>query len=258
MFMLSVVAIYFSKTQNNSAGSLFKKEFSCVSYNLYFKNKYKEQTLKKIIQLNPDVLAFQEVTPSWDRFLNVKLKRKYQYKRSKPLNGTHGLAIYSKHKILSHYTINNRHGRPIAQFVELFIKGKKILIINSHLASPAIAFQSLSNFWTSYKNNYRQRKHQVELIHSHRKKSKINNQIFLGDLNITQFEPLYLDLLKTWNDVNNYSGDFMAFTFPNTNRLFPIFKIDYILIRGNLNPDSVKTLNGGQSDHLAIYAEIQF
>ena len=197
----------------------------------------------------------QEVTPDWNSTLNSKLN--YPYKITKARKGTHGISIYSKHPLKLIKYIYNDNALPIAQIVELTIAGRKVLICNTHLASPAKAVENPDHFFELYFENYALRKYQYQILENYIKsvEKKYSEIIFAGDMNTTEYEPLFKDIKYHWK---NSSTSCFTKSFPNSAKLIPLVNLDYILYRKNSQAFQYEVLKGGGSDHSAIYSEIVF
>jgi len=247
----------YSNTNINSSGT--EKEMKIMSYNLYFKNRTPMKTISVIKKANPDILFVQELTPNWKNEINKSLGHIYKYKIIKPLTGTHGIGIYSKHKLSNQKYLNNSRKKPFAQIVDLSINKKKIQLINTHLSSPAIAVENKDNFFPLYLKNYRTRMNQVIKINelAQTEESKYNCQLLVGDLNTLYSEPIYKRIKIKW--VNSFKNPFrwMDFNFPNSSRIQPVMTLDYIMGRGKLKFKNSSVINGGSSDHLPILTEIK-
>lgn len=231
-----------------------KTEVKVMSYNLFFKNKTPSNCINIIKNENPDILIIQEFTPQWEKCLNDGLN--YAYKITHTSNGTHGLAIYSKYPLKFLRTMASFRSNSFAQLAVININGKRTLIANCHLASPAVAVENRSNFFKLYEANYKQRKEQYSELMTFIKKHNYDNYMLAGDLNTPEQEPLYKTILEDWQPgkklwYSNYN------TFPNSSKSPALLKLDYILLRGEIKVKSQKTVKKGSSDHFPIITKIK-
>lgn len=233
------------------------KEISFLSYNIFFKNGHKEAIVDVILSNDADVVALQEVTPGWQVILNGRLNSKYPYSRTHALSGTHGISLYSKFPISSAIIINNDYGRPIAQIAELVIDNKRIEVVNTHLASPALAIEDPSNFYKNYSVNYNMRTRQLTKLQGLLDGSNISRQLILGDLNTMKIEPLYHEIRENWKDLADKKTTWTGFTFPNSRRIPAVITLDYIFYRGNIEPIIFKVDENGSSDHHGIFGKFR-
>ncbi|MEL6820976.1 MAG: endonuclease/exonuclease/phosphatase family protein, partial [Calditrichota bacterium] len=176
-----------------------------------------------------------------------------------PHNGTHGIGVYSKHPILNTSYLYNSNKLPYAQIVEINAYGKRLQVINTHLASPAAAVENPENFLTHFSESYKERTNQLERLEEvvESSRSRIDVHILTGDLNTTRYEPLYRQLKSKWVDLFDISGRGRRANFPNSANTGPLLIIDYILIAGKVGGISARVLDGGSSDHLAIEGKIR-
>jgi endonuclease/exonuclease/phosphatase (EEP) superfamily protein YafD len=244
--------------EENLKSGLLSTEVSLMTYNVFFKNSSPNSSLNKIKNYDPDILFIQELTPEWKVNLENSIGRKYPYRRTSALQGTHGIGVYSKFPIIDSELLNNNN-LPFAQIVELSINNKKVQLINVHLASPAIAVEDPENFMELFSSNYKLRSQQLENINTVaiERENEFNAQILIGDLNTTPYEPIYRDIKKHWVNLYDLAGNGCGFNFPNSNKVDPILILDYIFGRGVVKGIEMKVMKGGSSDHLALVGRIK-
>lgn len=230
-----------------------------MSYNLFFKNGRKDQSIAIIKKANPDVLFVQELTPNWAAKIENSLEGAYKYKVTESLDGTHGIGIYSKYKIDNQRLLNNSARKPFAQVVDLSINNKSIQLINTHLASPAVAIENKDRFFSLFRENYQIRKKQIKALNAlaENGSKKFDCQLLVGDLNTLHSEPIFKRLKFKWVNSNNGLLRWMKFNFPHSSKIIPIVTLDYVLGRGEMKFLESKVLEGGSSDHLAIMTKIE-
>lgn len=234
---------------NGGAGN----EISLMTYNIFFQNQDKGHAINKVEEYQPDILAVQELTPRWELELEKSIRDKYPFHKTIPLNGTHGLGIYSKFKISEHQVLRNDDGRPFAQIIQLIVHGKSVQLINLHLASPAIAVENPDRFMTLLLANYKMREGQLKQIELATKGNKnFDVQLLMGDLNTTRYEPLYRKLTYSWVDLYTQVGDWPGVNFPNNTESPSFLTLDYIFLRGTGEMSEAVVVDGGSSDHKAI------
>ena len=204
------------------------------------------------------MLALQELTPAIEAKLENSIGKKYLYRKTLPLEGTNGIGLYSRYPIISSEYLQFNE-RPFAQITLLEIKGKKIQVINVHLASPARAVEDPENFLSLYSFNYNIRKEQWRLLSEVVNKNKDNYslQLLVGDLNTTRYEPLFREIKTEWVDLYDQAGNGLGLNFPHSEKMNPVFTLDYIFGRGLIEALELKVVEGGGSDHLAISGKIK-
>jgi len=230
-----------------------------MSYNLFFKNNRPYQSITVIKNENPDIIFVQELTPKLNSEIDKALGNSYPFKLTKPLSGTYGIGIYSKYKIVNQRFLYNGTNKPYAQIVDLIIHDKTIQLINTHLASPAIAVENKSRFVSLFAKNYQIRKNQIIEINkiATTENKKYDCQLLVGDLNTIQSEPIFKRLRFKWTNSTNSLYRWMNFNFPYSSKIKPIVTLDYIMGRGKINIKESKVIEGGSSDHLAIKCKLQ-
>jgi endonuclease/exonuclease/phosphatase family metal-dependent hydrolase len=201
----------------------------------------------------------QEITDGWNHILQKHIKRKYRYQYIVPHNGTHGIGLFSKYPIRNKKILNNENGLPIAQKMEIEIHDRRILLVNVHLASPALAVSKSDRFWHHYKRIYELRKKQMRDINEMANKysAQTEAQIIIGDFNTLRIEPLYRDIKYEWIDLYEAIGSGSGYNFPHSRELPLLCALDYIFFRGNCSPVEVDVVQGGSSDHLGISGKIR-
>ncbi len=238
------------------AHSNTKTEVSFMTYNLFFKNRHPNSSLQLIKKNDPDILVVQEVTPAWEQQLRSKLPT-YKYQKTKALEGTHGIGIYSKYPITNLRYLYNTSRLPIAQCVQLTINNQPVELCNAHLSSPAIAVENPDRFLELYHRNYQQRKIQTHQILLEMEKSSAEKKILIGDFNTMKIEPLYHQFRYDFVDLFNKKGTGLRFNFPNSSGYKrPFLTLDYIFAQGSISPISAEVLKGGSSDHRGLIGRV--
>ena len=181
----------------------------------------------------------------------------YAYKHELPHEGTHGYALFSKYPIAQTKVLNNTSGLPIYVISELDISGKKHLVVNAHIASPAIAFHKEGNMIRLLWENEKMRRKQVEQLETYLSGQSIENIIMAGDMNTMPSEPLMRKLRNNWVDVYDYTNWSLGYNFPNSWRSKrPITRLDYILVKGHIKPIGAQIVKSRASDHHFVIGEI--
>lgn len=252
VFLISFLFNRLPRIKYNLTDSTEKK-IIVHSYNLFFKNNFKQKIINEILESNSDILVVQELTPNWQTKLNSKLKGKYKFKALKPSNGTRGLGIYSK------FPITKTKYFEQSQLSKIKIGKKELIIVNCHLVSPAIAVETPEKFIQYYKLNYSQREKQWNNIETHLNTNYSKYPILIaGDLNTMKNENLYRQIRKNWNDLLAKEGAYFNWTFPNSHKIkYPFLTLDYILHNNKIKGINGKVLKESSSDHLSIIGDIK-
>jgi endonuclease/exonuclease/phosphatase (EEP) superfamily protein YafD len=236
----------------------YKTELKIMTYNVFFKNKMPKVAEALIVKNDPDLLVLQELTPSWESYLNKHIGKTYPYRKLIPLVGTHGCGIYSKYPLGKDTTLLNKSGRPIAQIVALKVKNKQLLISNLHLASPGVAKENPERLFSLYHQVYNERVQQVKTINQlfDKQAAKYDACILAGDFNSMRSEPIYKHFTRHWVDIYAQVGKSFTHNFPNSSKSCALTTIDYIMARGKAKAISAEVVEGGYSDHKAVVATI--
>lgn len=258
IFLIVLEAGFTFISMRNIESTNGNEELKILSYNVFFRNKSPKQVISIVKKQDPDILLVQEVTPKLEELFRNSFSKKYKYVSIKSFRGTHGIGVFSKYKIDKTDYLNNTYNLPYAQLIELDIKGKKVQLINTHLASPAVALENSEEFLKYYLPNYRERKEQViSLNNLVDKQGKFHCQIIAGDLNLVASEPTFKRLKWNWVNTNRTPLRWKRLNFPNSGRISPFLTLDYIMARGKLECLESGVIKEGSSDHLAIYSRIK-
>ncbi|MCK5688542.1 endonuclease/exonuclease/phosphatase family protein, partial [Myxococcota bacterium] len=224
-------------------------QISILSFNILFRGGDRSRSVAVIKERNADIVLLQEVTPGWERRLR-KIPG-YPYKEFRSHRGTHGLAILSRFPLSRVSYLPNRHGRAIAQCANIKTAKTTLALCNVHTASPAITLRHLRGFARAYERNAAQRQRQWTKIARHLRKRKAQVKIVAGDFNTLETEPLYSEITTEYVDVFRQHNLGLGTTFPHLVPWlpFPLVRIDYIFVRGAIEPLSARVISSGGSDH---------
>lgn len=231
-------------------------ELRIMNHNLLFISQPKQKYIDSILELKPDIIAFQEFSEVWNLYLKKKLIKTYPYHKVAPHhNDAYGFALYSKYPIKSCAYLEEYVGIPYCQVVEVSVKGKKIKIFNTHLDSPAIAIYGSGEFFDLLFQNHERRNSQYKTILEKSNEDSTQTQIFIGDLNTLPYEPLFQKIEQNWLNVSkNRNGSSYSF---KTNKTKPFIAIDHVLYKNNLKCTSSEIHDFGNSDHLPVISDFE-
>ena len=247
----------YSKTNLRQEGSESVTEIKIMTYNLLFKNPDPAKSAALIKETDPDILFVQELTPQWSTLIDQVVGERYPYKIAQPLNGYHGIAIYSKYEIDNQVLLNTQSGKPFAICGDLRLGNHTIQLINVHLSSPGGAVEHPRQFIPLYAENYAIRTGQIKELNRLTDDTAYTAQILAGDLNTLQCEPIYKQLRLHWVDTGERVFRWSRFNFPNSSRLMPIMTLDYIMGRGSLRLQDSEVIREGSSDHFPVITTLQ-
>ena len=208
-----------------------------------------------IARANPDVVALQELDAGQSRSASVnqphwlaeQLGMFVHFTPARTCNeGHYGNAVLSQHpfSLLSEGGLRRRRDEERAvQWLKIRIRGFELSVMNTHLSI-----------------HFRDRLLQVEQLLSTEWLAKNQSQVPLvlcGDLNSSQFSPVYRRLRKDLVDAQRANGARALPTWPSR---LPFFRIDHLftspsiqVIRCEVRRDPLSIL---ASDHLPLLAEL--
>lgn len=230
-----------------------------LNHNVLFRGGNQALTMKAMSEKEVDIATFQEVTPEWAEKLQKVFLGKLRYSAIHPHRGTHGLAIFSRYPISEVEIFNNREGRAVAQCASLRVREEPVDICNVHIASPAIVVERPANFLTGLAANAVQRREEwLSILRYLENRKRGHAQLVVGDVNTLEWDPLYGQITRDFVDAFRHIHWGIGATFPNqvAKPPFPLFRIDYLFVRGPILPVACDVLPEGGSDHFPISATL--
>lgn len=217
-------------SQANNGGNQLK----VAHFNVWVLNNNYQALTDKVLQLQPDVVSFQEVTFTWAYKLSQGLKEVYPYQYSLPRHGTTGMAVFAKHPVEDAQWVQLQ-GLP--NFTgKIALGSEKVAIIASHTNNPVYPnvqlernehLRKIGKFLSAYSGPY----------------------IAMGDYNTVPWD-------KTLRNMCQQTGlrDSRSSLSPTYTARLPFgqIPIDYILYNNQLNCHSFTVLEDLGSDHLGI------
>lgn len=204
------------------------------------KNKEYVAVVKTIVESNPDVIGFSEITPQWLKLMKVGLKG-YPYVVADTRFG--GIAIFSRlpiaHSEIKYY---GDHHRPRA-IAKIQIGSGHFTVICAHSTIP--------NIRPELRNG-----ELVVLAEEARQSAKECPTILFGDLNCTPWSYYFTKLLHD-SDLNDSEQGFGC--QPTWSAFFPVplVTIDHCLVSKDIH--TVARLTGPKvgSDHLPVMVTLE-
>lgn len=202
-------------------------------------NKGHEKVSQYVIELDADLVAFQEVDRRWADSLVKELAAVYPYYSLAPQDNCYGMALFSK-KPLQQVRLRFWEGFPaISAVVEE--GGQQSLILSLHAASP-----------TSLER-YRARNKQLDSAAQLVRASKLPTLV-IGDLNTVPWDSALQSLLKSASLSDSRARHYTA-TWPAPLGRWGI-PIDYVLHSPHWQRLSHYSANIPGSDHRAMVASL--
>ncbi len=204
---------------------------------------------------NVDVVALQELDVCQARTLGVhqprwlaeRLNMLVHFTAARECGeGHYGNAILSRHpfSVLSEGSLARRRGEQRAvQWLRLSIAGLELSVMNTHLSI-----------------HFRERLLQIDQLLSAEWLANVHPKVPLvicGDLNSSQFSPVYRKLRKDLVDAQRANGARAVATWPSR---WPLFRIDHVFASKSLTVHTCEVrrdpLATVASDHLPLIAEL--
>ncbi len=222
----------------------------------------------------PDIVALQECFLSSERMADTLLAKEYPYRTYhlfKLKSGQRfGNIILSKYPIAASADITFKRSTNLCVYADIEVDSDTIRICNNHLESYNVSFTSLVKGLSS-KGGY-ETGLADELIDVHekmkgtniRRSSQVNEiiriidqsrypSVICGDFNDTPISYTYNRFVKLREDTFKLAGRGFAGTFRH---LWPLLRIDYILIPKGWDCTSHKSPKLSYSDHFPVISEI--
>lgn len=237
-------------------------EMTLLTYNLLYEGGNSTLSRQILSEHPADLLVLQEFTPYYHKFLHPLLHQMYPYHLVIPIDHPTGTAIYATFPISTDTVLNNQYHKPMAQCIQATFKDIPFYLCNAHFSSSSTAFEKPLYFYPTFKQNVADRRREWTEVNAaiEQNAAHIKHKIIIGDLNTFPAEPLYREFCTDFTDVFAQVGTGFGATFPNISRYlpYPLFRIDYVFIQGNIQPISAEVIPQSGSDHLPMMATIQF
>lgn len=213
-----------------------------MSINVHFRNRDYGRVRALIEHEDPDIVGLSEVSGEWIAGL-AALAEAYPHAVLRPEEGAYGLALFSRVPVRELATSPYvEAGIQTAISVEVEFQGNRAILTLAHLMAPVSPDKaSLRNL---------QLKKIAEMAGTY----PYDNQILIGDLNITPWSPYYVQLQDA-GLANAASGRGYLPTWPAGFYALQI-PIDHILLSGEFEVQQIRRAASFGSDHLPILADV--
>lgn len=199
-----------------------------TSINVLSGNKKHDEVLVDVSEADPDVIAVLELTPALDQKLRRGLPR-YSHVIARPSRrGNFGIGVYSKYPLEDPAIFESVEAiESVAATVvvdHLDRSQEKIRVFATHPLPPMNA--------SLFEKRNRQLEDVANRIHHFRQLNSAIPVVLLGDLNLTPWSPLFLELQSKSGLVRGISN----FTVEPTWYRFPIFPFGLVIDHGLIEP----------------------
>jgi vancomycin resistance protein VanJ len=257
---LFITPFYKISSKNSSLNS----DLKLMSFNVktfdFFRNTKNTTTSQNgfdfIADKDLDVLAIQEYYQS--EKTNLSFPYKYVKLRSK--NGSFGMAIYSKYKIVNSGSLDLKSKGNNIIFADILKDKDTIRIYNVHFESLRIkpneenfGEENSEKLIKRISQSFKKQAEQTALFISHEKQWK-GKKVVCGDFNNTAYSWIYHTISKNKKDAFIEAGN----GFGKTYRYWFPLRIDFILTDENAKVNQFSTFSKKYSDHFPIQARINW
>jgi endonuclease/exonuclease/phosphatase (EEP) superfamily protein YafD len=214
-----------------------------MSLNVHFRNGDHAAVRALIEHEDPDIIGLSEVSQGWIDGL-VALAAEYPHSVLRPEDGANGLALYSRvplHELETSPYVED--GIQTAISVDVELPATVATVTLAHLMAPTSPGKAaLRNL-------------QIEKITEMAGTYPNDNQILIGDLNITPWSPYYAQLQQDAGLANAAAGRGYLPTWPASFYALQI-PIDHILLSDGFQVERIRRAARFGSDHLPIVADV--
>ena len=258
--MSGLVAIFFflaygSLFLPNRTAQIGDSTFTVMSYNVLYLNENLDKTLANIRQHDPDILALHEYTSQIDAEIGAALAVEYPFKQVE-----NGRGLYSRYPIEAYefLPMPGSFGEG-AQKASVNIDGVSVTVLSVHpVRPPSIEtyIPVLDVYMPLAVANTTRNDSQMGTIID--EVTQIEAPLVLvGDLNLTDQNPLYTELTQHVTDAFVERGTGMGFTFtPFQNYPLPVWRIDYIFHSPEVTAVAIEVGEYAGSDHKPLIATL--
>jgi endonuclease/exonuclease/phosphatase (EEP) superfamily protein YafD len=215
-----------------------------MSFNTWSKNLDDERIAGVILEVRPDILLLQEITPEVYGRVLARLRA-----RQTPLHAVYDGALMQA--VVSRYTIEPR--------ASMRSKGQAQNVVVRSPAGPIAVY----NVHPLRSGGWQRRYGQVASLLEQEILLESGPVLVGGDFNVTPHSQLYLLLSRHLRNAHDEAGSGLGFTFPSGARSFrgvhliPLVRIDHIFVSGHFLALGAGTVGeSGGSDHRPVFAEL--
>ncbi|HEX5057906.1 MAG TPA: endonuclease/exonuclease/phosphatase family protein, partial [Kofleriaceae bacterium] len=226
-----------------------------MSYNVNFGVAGDPSTIDAIANAQPDVVFLQETNEVWQRALVARLGTSYPHQRF-----THpetwpagGMGLLSKYPVIALQHLDSVGGYFFAWRVVLDTKLGRIQVLNVHLRPPMSDGGSwVVGYWSTRSDRLREIENHIAALDP-----KLPT-IILGDFN-EEGDGRAVELLKD----RGYGDALPQFVGKTRTWEWPVgsitlrFQLDHIMHDGYFVPVTGAIVEGGHSDHKAIWVDFE-
>jgi endonuclease/exonuclease/phosphatase (EEP) superfamily protein YafD len=244
------------------AGTDAAERLRVMSWNSYHHNENSAAFQQSVLDLQPDLVAIQEIGTEMAADLPQMLGEYFPYREVYATGGASGMAILSRYPFLTTEPpdIRWRVETCNCQQVTIDVAGQPVTVINMHPWPPRMQFSHWGRFplMTDYNTANQDPIVQRLLARIDAAESPL---LVVGDLNTSERQPNYWRLRVHLRDAFADAGWGLGYTFPSRGRvsgipLFPFIRIDYVFYDPAWTALSARTGAIDGSDHRYVVADL--
>ncbi|MFQ5922415.1 MAG: endonuclease/exonuclease/phosphatase family protein [Anaerolineales bacterium] len=235
------------------------ESFTVMTYNVFGNDRDHESALESILELDPDVVALQEVTTDFAQEFEERLGQRYPYRKLE--TETWGQALLSRFPIEAYevFELGDVEHPMLVQYAELTVNERSLGLLNVHTHSPGLIRKEVARRLNLPPGLLRKRRDwdMRELLQAI--EPLASPLILAGDLNISDQHDWYRQVTERFQDAHREAGWGMGFTrTPLFGSDFPMWRIDFVFYTPELVALSTTHGEFGGSDHRPVVAELTF
>ena len=225
---------------SSSAFSGDLRGLKVAQFNVLKYNKKYDSVINRALQVNADVISFQEVNKEWEVKMKAALKDVYPHSFIASREDCYGLAVFSKVplKKMELYYVEDI---PSISGV-LTYNNQDIDFISCHTRAPL-----------SY-GNYKLRNKQMQIVGELMSKAK-QPKLIMGDFNSVPWDSVLKKMMRKAKVIDSRKS--LAATYPSDNPFVRI-PIDYIFHSEEITCKYFKVIEPTSSDHLGVVGMYDF
>ncbi len=228
---------HFSNGINNEY-EVHGKTIKVAHFNVLGSNRHFEEIISNAINLDVDVLSFQEVEKAWAYQLMDGLEDKYPYFAITD-HKVHGVAIFSKHPLKDLQTYHWT-GEPTLTG-DIMYEGKTVHFVATHTLSPRNA------------ERFENRNKHLDMIANY--VNQLDGPVLaIGDFNAVPWSKSIVNIKENTDLIDSRKG--VIGTYPANYSIG--LPIDYIFHSNELNCLNFEALDAKGSDHKGVLGEYSF
>ena len=227
-------------------------EIDLITFNLYPENETLDEASAWISAHAPDIVALQEMPDNMSAF--EQLDNFYNERSAQTIE--RGNIIYTNYPILETEDIEIENA--VIQRLVLDIEGTEVALYNVHLIMP---LNERETHWTVLRYDETRRNSQIQALIDIIRVETLP-MILVGDLNMTEWSPIYHQLTAELDDAYRNSSWGIGATYPagageDISAGYPrLFRIDYVWYSEGIQATSAVVGANLGSDHLPLLVEL--